>query len=82
MQRIVLIPPTHEQSTPSFHVETGLTELFVQFLDDKGVHVVQQPVEHLGPVGSHERPIDEIEIEAGTDEGWLEALRREFLADK
>ena len=77
-EKIILLPPTHEQSTPTYHVEGQLSSAFIEFLEHKGVSIWQPPVvlEKRGP-GDH--PIVEIEIEAGTSVTMLEGLIPEFL---
>jgi hypothetical protein len=77
---IVLIPPTHEQSTPSFHVEDALFEPFIEFLESRGVRIAEEP-EVLGRMGPHGSPLHEIEVEAGTPLPRLESLQREFLRE-
>jgi hypothetical protein len=78
-ERIVLFPPTHEQTTPSYHVEGNIAPAFIEFLEYKGVTIWQPPqvLEKRGP-GGH--PIVEIEIKAGTPVEMLENLIGEFLA--
>jgi hypothetical protein len=81
-QKIVLIPPTHEQSTPSFHVTDELLEPFMEYLGGHGIHIVGQPPEPLGPMGPQGCELDEIEIEEGTSMPKLETLMNEFLAER
>ncbi len=78
-EKIILFPPTHEQTTPSYHVEGNIAPAFIEFLESKGVTIWQSPqlLEKRGP-GDH--PIVEIEIEAGTSVPLLERLIDEFLA--
>lgn len=77
-ERIILIPPNHEQTTPSYHVEGHIAPAFIQFLEDKGV-TIWQPPQLLDKRGPGDHPIVEIEIEAGTSVPMLESLIREFL---
>ncbi len=77
-ERIILIPPTHEQSTPSFHVEGSLAKSFLEFLKSKSI-TAWQPPESLGKRGPDHRPVVQIEIEAGTSPNMLEGLIGEFL---
>jgi|GEM_PF-1019457 len=81
-QKIVLIPPTHEQSTPSFHVTDELLEPFMEYLDGHGIHIMGQPPEPLGPMGPQGCELDEIEIEEGTSMSQLEMLMNDFLAER
>lgn len=78
-ERIILIPPNHEQTTPSYHVEGHLAPAFIEFIESRGVTIWQPPqlLEKRGP-GDH--PLVEIEIEAGTSVPMLENLISEFLA--
>lgn len=78
-QKIILIPPTHEQTPPSFHVEGSLAEAFLGFLKDKGIEAWQPP-EVLEKKGPDDRRTVEIAIEAETPLPQLEALMEEFLA--
>src|SRR4051812_29436739 len=52
-QPIILIPPTHEQSLFSFHVEESPAEGFVDFLKQKGFVLWRPPTEQekTGPDG-------------------------------
>lgn len=79
VEPIVLIPPTHEQSTPSFHVQAALLKRFADFLRERGVNIVQPP-EATGQTGPQAAPLAELEIESGTPLDELERLRGEFLA--
>lgn len=78
-EKIILLPPTHEQSTPSFHVEGSLADSFLEFLKTKGI-TAWQPPEKLDKQGPDNRRIVEIEIEANTSPAMLEGLIREFLS--
>ncbi len=80
-QKIILIPPTHEQSAPSFHVEGSQAGAFLEFLAGKGI-TAWQPPDIVGKRGPDHLPIVEIEIEAGTSPNRLEGLIGEFLAEK
>lgn len=80
-ERIILLPPTHEQTTPSFHVEGGLAEDFVTFLKLKG-HSPWQPPETLDKKGPDGRQLVEVTLEANTPLSALEQLQKEFLATR
>jgi len=80
-EKIILLPPTHEQSTPSFHVAGTLETEFLSFLTSHGV-VVAQPPEKLPKMGPDAREITEIRAEADTPVEKLEGLLKEFLAEK
>jgi len=77
-QKLILLPPTHEQSTPSFHVTETLAPPFLDFLRQHGITAWQPPkmLEKQGPEADH---IVEIEIEADTPVIRLETLAEEFL---
>ncbi len=77
-QKIILIPPTHEQSTPSFHVEGSQANAFLAFLESKGI-TAWQPPEIMGKRGPDHQQIVEIEIEAGTSPDLLDDLIGAFL---
>lgn len=77
-ERLIVLPPTHEQSTPSYHVVKGLAAPFLAFLKTKGV-TAWQPPEVLEKHGPGSDQIVEIEIEAGTPVSRLEAYMHEFL---
>jgi hypothetical protein len=75
---LLLIPPTHEQSTPSFHVAGSLAADFLAFLEKNGV-TAWQPPETLDLKGPDAQRVVEIEIEAGTPLDFLEGLVQKFL---
>jgi hypothetical protein len=74
---IVLVPPTHEQSTPSFHVEAAIFEDSLAFLKAHEVHITEEPGS-LGRPDPHGRTIYEIQVEAGTPLERLESSKRDF----
>jgi len=78
---IILLPATHEQSTPSFHVEGSRSRAFIDFLHRKGVDAWQPP-EQLEKFGPDQCRLVEIEIAVGTSEEFLEGLIVEFLASE
>jgi hypothetical protein len=77
-QKIVLFPPTHEQTPPTFHVEGSLADPFLSFLKDKGVEAWQPP-EVLEKRGPDDLRTVEIAVEAETPMHLLESLMEEFL---
>ncbi len=77
-EKIILLPPTHEQSTPSFHVEGTLADSFLAFLKTHNI-TAWQPPEKLEKRGPDNRRIVEIEIEADTPPAMLEGLIKKFL---
>jgi len=76
--RIVVIPPTHEQSVFSFHVEQGLTKPFLRHLDSQGLTPWRSPTveEKTGPDG---RPVTQIDVDTDLSEAKLEQMVEEFL---
>ena len=78
-ERIILLPPTHEQSLPTYHVVGPISEDFIKFLEEREISIPQPPqvLEKRGP-GDH--PIVEIQVESGTQVAMLERLIPEFLA--
>lgn len=77
-QKIILLPPTHEQTLPSFHVEGSLADAFQVFLKNRGVEAWQPP-EVLEKRGSDHLRTVEIAVEAGTPMNQLQGLMEEFL---
>jgi hypothetical protein len=79
-QRIVLLPPTHEQSLPTFHVEESLLEGFLEFLKARGFKLGQPP-EALGRLDKGGVPFVEVELEANTPMPDLERALQDFCDD-
>lgn len=77
-QPVILLPPTHEQSNPSFHVQGSLAKDFIRFL---GKHDISawEPVSKIPKLGTDHKRIVEIDIESDTPTDKLEALIKEFL---
>ena len=77
---IILIPPTHEQSIYSFHIEEPLVTRFVEFLGQKGLKPWRPPVplEKAGPNGE---PLIEVDVESPSTQAMMEQLITEFLGD-
>ncbi|HEY5793015.1 MAG TPA: hypothetical protein VIS74_06940 [Chthoniobacterales bacterium] len=75
---LILFPPTHEQSTPCFHVEGSLADSFLKYLRSEGLRAWEPP-EKLEKRGPDSRRVVEIKIEADTPEDYLEGLLRKFL---
>ncbi len=80
-EEIVLIPPTHEQSVYSFHVEEELVEPFLAFLQSHGM-TPWRPPEDQNKTGPHGHRIVQVEVDTETSQGTLEGLVQMFLADK
>jgi hypothetical protein len=80
-QKIILLPPTHEQTPPSFHVEGSLAERFLAFLKSRGVEAWQPP-EVLEKTGPDAQQTVEIAVEPETPLPHLETLMKEFLGAK
>lgn len=80
-EKIVLFPPTHEQSTPSFHVEGSMEAEFLTFLKSHGVEIAQPP-EKLPKAGPDALDLSEIRAQTNTPIEMLEGLLKEFLAER
>ncbi|MEN3943383.1 hypothetical protein WJU23_18930 [Prosthecobacter sp. SYSU 5D2] len=78
MTPINLIPPTHEQSVFTFHVEEPLANRFLDHLKQKGLEPWRPPVplEKDAPDGEQ---VIQIEVETTATEEMLQDLIREFL---
>lgn len=79
-QRILLLPPTHEQSLPAFHIEESILGPFLSFLDARGFRLGQPP-EALGRLDKGGVPFVEVEIEADTSMLELEGALQEFCKE-
>jgi hypothetical protein len=73
-EAVILFPPTHEQSLPTFHVREDLRSKFVEFLAEEGFQLGEPP-EHLTGTA-----VTEVLVEAGTPLDKLNATREKFLA--
>jgi len=80
-QKIILLPPNHEQTLPSYHVEGSLADVFLAFLKSKGVEAWQPP-EVLEKRGPDALQTVEIGVEAETSMKLLQELMDEFLASE
>lgn len=76
---VILLPTTHEQSTPTFHVEASIADEFLAFLDSHGLQPFEPP-EPVGNEGPDRLQVIEVRLEANTPEDTLERLRAEFLS--
>lgn len=81
MTPINLIPPTHEQSVFTFHVEESLTTRFLEHLMLKGLTPWRPPVplEKDAPDGEQ---IIQIEVETTATEAMLQDLINAFLNEE
>jgi hypothetical protein len=77
-EKIILIPPSDEQATPCFHVESDLLGAFLAHLASRGVEIWQPP-EPLGPLGLQGAHLIEIEIKEEHPLAQLEETLRDFL---
>lgn len=77
---IVLIPPTHEISTPSFHVKDSLSEAFRRHLESGGIEIVEEPSSIGGSASG--KNLVELRAAAGTPMDRLEKLLDEFARQK
>ncbi len=73
-EEVILFPPTHEQSLPTFHVREDLRSRLVEFLGKEGFQLGEPP-EHLDGT-----PVTEVLLEAGTPLDKLAAAKDKFLA--
>ncbi|MDX2081665.1 MAG: hypothetical protein SFU53_12855 [Terrimicrobiaceae bacterium] len=78
LQKAILLPPTHEQSTPSFHVASGLADRFQAFLADHGL-TPWEPPEVLDKPAAAGGPVVEFRVPADTPQDGLEKILKEFL---
>ena len=74
---IVLIPPTHEQSVFSFHVEESLAPGFLAFLKAQGLTPWRPPVA-LDKDGADGEQLVQLEFESNLPQDQLEALVEEY----
>lgn len=74
-EKLIVLPPTHEQSNPSFHVEARLAKQLLAFLERRGIRAWRPP-ERLEKPGPDGQPLVEIEVEASASA--LEKLAGEF----
>lgn len=75
---IILIPPTHEQSVYSFHVEEKLLTRFLEFLEQKGLTPWRPPV-NLEKENEDAESLVQVDIETEATHAMLEDLKAEFL---
>lgn len=77
---ITLIPPTHEQSVFTFHVEESRVTRFVEFLEQKGLAPWRPPValEKEDPAGDS---LIQVEVESTSTQEMMQNLVDEFLGD-
>jgi hypothetical protein len=80
-KQILLFPPTHEKSTPSFHVEGSLAEEFLGFLKNYDVPLWQPP-EKLEKCGPDDHSLVEVTVEADTPLPLLERLLQDFQSNR
>jgi hypothetical protein len=71
---IVLIPPTHEISTPSFHVPRTLCASLIARLEANGLSIAEEP----RPVGVESDSLIEVRVKAGSPMDRLEELLTMF----
>lgn len=78
MDPITLIPPTHEQSIFTFHVEEALLPRFLEYLRQKELSPWRPPVplEKTDPQGA---TLIQVEVETPATQAMLQDLVDEFL---
>lgn len=77
-QKIILIPPNHEQSWPSFHVEEALLAPLLAHLKDNDIEPMQEP-EALGDLGPKGNSLFEVEVSDSYKVDQLEQVLSSFL---
>jgi hypothetical protein len=77
-QKLVLIPPSDEQASPSFHVVGSLLDPFLEHLAAHRIEIWQPP-EPLGPLGPRETSLFEIEIKEEHSMDDLDRVLSDFL---
>ncbi len=77
-QKIILIPPNHEQSWPSFHVEEALLEPLLAHLKANGIEPMQEP-EPLGNLGPKGNSLFEVEVSDDCKVEQLEEVLSSFI---
>lgn len=80
-ERIILIPPTHEQSVYSFHIEKPLLSRFVEFLAGKGLSPWKPPVD-LDKISENNEPLVQVDVESKSTHAMMEDLKKEFLGQE
>lgn len=79
-ERIILIPPNHEQSWPSFHVEEELLAPLLAHLKTHHISLAQEP-EPLGHLGPEAHNLYEVEVSDDYSEEELEKILSNFLEE-
>lgn len=77
---VILIPPSEEQATASFHVEAALADRFLAFLRQRQIPLWQPP-EPLGRPDPSRQKLVELEVGQDVEMQRLEAARRDFLLE-
>lgn len=78
MSPITLIPPDHEQSVFTFHVEEPLVQRFLVHLGNKGLVPWRPPV-NLEKEAEDGEAMVQIEVDTASTEEMLQDLVDEFL---
>ncbi len=80
-ERIAIIPPTHEQSLFSFHVEQDLANSFLLHLKAQGLTPWRPPIvqEKEGP---HGFGVTQIEVDTKRSQKDLEEMVAGFLREQ
>jgi hypothetical protein len=77
-QSIILIPPNHEQSWPSFHVEHKFLQPLLDHLKTYGIEPMQGP-EPLGDIGPEGCVLYEVEVSDDYAVAELEGILLSFM---
>jgi hypothetical protein len=77
-ERIIFLPPNHEQSWPSFHVEEELLSSLLAHLKTHQIELTQEP-ELLGHLGPEAHNLYEVKVSDDHSEDELEDVLSSFL---
>lgn len=80
-EKVILIPPNHEQSWPSFHVEEALLSALLAHLKANGIEPMQEP-EPLGDLGPKGNSLYEVEVSDDHKVPELEKVLTSFLSEQ
>jgi hypothetical protein len=78
-EKIILIPPTHEQTVFTYHVEHSIAEEFLEFLKQHNV-TPWRPPQTPEKSGSDGKSVMQIEIDTSVGDPRLRNLMDSFLS--
>jgi hypothetical protein len=76
-EKIILIPPSHEQSAPTFQLVQSLAEPFLQVLEEEGVPLWKEPTD-LNKPGPNDESLVQIEVDPKQSLSRLEQVLKQF----